>query len=82
VESDALDREDHYLKLLNPEYNILRKAGSSFGYKHTEESKTKISTSRLGRKLSEQHKSKLSLAKMGNSNSKNQGGGSASPLTL
>jgi group I intron endonuclease len=57
--ADALDREDHYLKLLNPEYNILRKAGSSLGYKHTEESKAKISAKKLGRKFSEEHKANL-----------------------
>jgi group I intron endonuclease len=27
-------REDHYFKLLKPEYNILPKAGSSLGFKH------------------------------------------------
>jgi group I intron endonuclease len=34
----CIEREQYYLDSLNPEYNILKKAGSSLGYKHTEES--------------------------------------------
>jgi group I intron endonuclease len=34
-ESDkCLQREQYYIDLLNPKYNILRTAGSSLGYKH------------------------------------------------
>jgi group I intron endonuclease len=29
----CLEREDYYIKLLKPEYNILQKAGSSLGIK-------------------------------------------------
>jgi hypothetical protein len=36
--------------LLKPEYNILPIAGSSLGYKHTEESKAKISKALKGHK--------------------------------
>lgn len=32
----AIEREQHYLDLLEPEYNILPKAGSRLGHKHTE----------------------------------------------
>lgn len=35
-------REQYYLDLVNPYYNILKKAHSSLGYKHTEESLAKI----------------------------------------
>lgn len=35
-------REQYYMDLLNPEYNVLRKANSSLGYKHTETSLVKI----------------------------------------
>jgi group I intron endonuclease len=35
----ALEREQHYLDLLHPEYNILKKAGSLYGFKHSEETK-------------------------------------------
>lgn len=50
--TDAIEREQYYINLLNPSYNILKIAGSSFGYKHTEESKVRM----RGRKLSEQTK--------------------------
>ena len=38
-----LDREDFYLKYLLPNYNILTEAGSSFGYKHTDIDRKKMS---------------------------------------
>jgi group I intron endonuclease len=43
-------REDYYLNLLDPEYNILQKAGSSLGYKHSEEARKKMSIDRTGKK--------------------------------
>lgn len=43
-----LEREQHYIDLLNPIYNILKKAGSSLGYKHTQESLAKLSLANLG----------------------------------
>ena len=42
---NLLSREDHYLKSLSPEYNILENAGNSLGYKHTLESIKKITDS-------------------------------------
>jgi hypothetical protein len=36
------------LDILKPEYNILVKTGSSFGFKHTEETKQKMSEVRKG----------------------------------
>lgn len=36
-------REQHYLELLKPKYNILKIAGSSLGYKHTPASLKKMS---------------------------------------
>jgi hypothetical protein len=47
---DVIKREQHYLNLLEPKYNILKIAGSSFGYKHTEGTKSKISTALKGEK--------------------------------
>lgn len=42
--SKCLEREDYYLNLLNPEYNVSRKAGAPmYGRLHSEESKKKIS---------------------------------------
>jgi|SRR5690606_2606328 len=40
---ELLALEDKYLNMLKPAYNILTKAGSSFGYKHTEEDRQKMS---------------------------------------
>lgn len=39
----AVSREQYYLDLLKPEYNILTKAGSLLGHQHSEETKFKIS---------------------------------------
>ncbi len=36
------EREQYYIDLFNPEYNILKIAGSSIGYKHTKETLTKM----------------------------------------
>jgi group I intron endonuclease len=38
-----LSREQYYINLIEPKYNILKIAGSSLGYKHTEESFSKFS---------------------------------------
>lgn len=46
-----LEREQYYIDLLKPEYNILKIAGSPLGYKHTEESLAKM----RNRKLSKEH---------------------------
>lgn len=35
---NLLEREQYYLDNLKPDYNIVEKAGSTLGYKHTEES--------------------------------------------
>lgn len=45
--SKCIKREQYYLDLLKPEYNILEKAGSPerSGFKYSEESKAKISAS-------------------------------------
>ncbi len=40
---DLLVREQHYLDILSPEYNILRIAGSNRGFKHSEKTKTRLS---------------------------------------
>jgi group I intron endonuclease len=55
----VLDRENFYLKLVKPEYNILEKAGSSLGYKHTEETKYKMRVRAKGRIFSAEIRAKL-----------------------
>jgi group I intron endonuclease len=38
----AVSREQYYIDSLTPEYNILKKAGSSLGYRHSEETLEKL----------------------------------------
>jgi group I intron endonuclease len=47
---DVIKREQHYLNILKPEYNILKTAGSVLGLKHTEEIRAKIREASLGNK--------------------------------
>lgn len=53
--SEILSREQHYLDLLKPYYNMLKIAGSSFGYKHTDETILKLKN----REKTLEHKAKL-----------------------
>lgn len=53
---DVLVREQYYIDLLEPEYNILKKAGSHLGYKHTDEAKAKM---RGPRNYSAEHLAKI-----------------------
>ena len=75
---DVLVREQYYIDSLKPEYNILSTAGSSFGYKHTEETlgkfklrvlsdeaRANLAASATGRVLSEDTKAKISAARSG-----------------
>lgn len=49
VEKDLyLAREQYYIDLLKPYYNILTKSDSSLGFKHSEETKAKLSKDRRG----------------------------------
>lgn len=49
-ERDALllSREQYYIDLLNPEYNILKMAGSNRGHKMSEETRAKMSAAKKG----------------------------------
>lgn len=42
TKSEVLKLEQYYIDLLNPEYNILKNAGSSLGYKHSPETLAKL----------------------------------------
>jgi len=50
--SVTITREQHYIDLLKPQYNILPTAGSRLGYKHSEETLVKLKD----RKYSFEHK--------------------------
>jgi hypothetical protein len=39
---NVIEREQYYLDKIQPEYNIVEKAGSTLGYKHTEDSLAKM----------------------------------------
>jgi group I intron endonuclease len=71
---DVISREQYYLDLLNPDYNILKIARSSLGYKHSEEIRAKISGENhpfFGKPRPEETKAKISAAMMGNNNQPN-----------
>ena len=60
--STVVLREQHYLDLLKPAYNILKFAASSFasfGLKHSLETKAKISRILRGRTLTAEHVAKI-----------------------
>jgi group I intron endonuclease len=62
--SELLEKENHYFKLLKPEYNICQEAGNRLGLKHSDGRKAKISVSRLAQKLSDGIKAKMSAARL------------------
>lgn len=51
--TEVISREQYYLDLLNPSYNILKYAYSSDGYKHTLEAIQKISLAKKGKFIKE-----------------------------
>jgi len=59
-----IKKEQHYLDLLNPEYNILKKAGSLVGFKHSEASRELMKKSHMGRVISEETKLKLATSSL------------------
>jgi group I intron endonuclease len=60
--NNVLVREQYYIDLLVPEYNILKKAGSSLGYKHSTEAIEKIINAGKGRFFSEEARVKMRAA--------------------
>lgn len=59
-EPDKLvEREQYYIDLLNPEYNILKKAYSRLGHKHTEKARKAMSIAKTGRKHTQETIKKL-----------------------
>lgn len=72
---DLLSKEQYYLNLLTPEYNVLKYAYSLLGYKHTEDTLDKLrskiisddhkkllSSIHKGKTVNEETKNKLSVA--------------------
>jgi len=54
-----IEREQYYINLLNPSFNVCKIAGSSLGVKRTDEFKIKVSTSKKGK----HHRPECSLEK-------------------
>lgn len=50
TKENLIEREQHYINLLNPRYNISKIAGNVLGVKRTEETKLKLSLSHKGQK--------------------------------
>lgn len=74
----CIEREQYYFDNLNPEYNILKIAGSPLGYRHTEdtlklfrdrvvsaETRKNLSKAAIRRVLTEADKEKISKARTG-----------------
>lgn len=59
--SNILKREQYYLDLIKPQYNILKTAGSFVGFKHTEETKNKLAVLFKGNKNSQNHPAAVSV---------------------
>jgi len=68
TKENAISREQYFIDLLNPEYNLNPTAGSRLGANITEESRVKMSTAAQGRKHTEETKNLISLASKGINN--------------
>jgi group I intron endonuclease len=61
----AVSKEQEYINLLKPEYNLNPVAGSSLGFKHSEETLVKMRSSELIPKHSDETRLKLAAAATG-----------------
>lgn len=60
IKTDLLSREQYYIDLLKPILNLNPTAGSSLGFKHSDETKALLASLRKGKSLSEETKQLLS----------------------
>lgn len=65
LKDKLLNREQYWMSIIDPEYNVLPSAGSILGYHHTEETKRKISKSTIGVKKSAEHAKHISEGQKG-----------------
>ena len=62
---DVIKKEQYYINLIKPEYNILKIAGSRLGHKHTKETREMLSTLQKGRVVSKETRAILSAFQKG-----------------
>lgn len=62
---NCIEKEQYYINLLKPDYNLLKVAGSLLGFKHLEETKAWMK----GRKVSAETRAKISKANIGKTHS-------------
>lgn len=66
---DALDclieREQYFIDVLKPRYNIAPRAGSQLGFRHSAESRARIAAVQKGRKMPEHQRLAMSAARRG-----------------
>ena len=65
----SVSREQYYLDVLKPEYNILKIAGSFIGFKHSDKAKNLMATIRKGKIHSDETKAKIGAASLGRKHS-------------
>lgn len=68
TKENAISREQYYIDLLKPEYNLNSTAGSRLGSIHSQETREKMSISAQGHKHTEETKKLISLATKGVNN--------------
>lgn len=64
--NDLMEREQYYIDILKPYFNICQIVGSRLNLKHSEKTKRKISQSHIGIKPDKNTRLKLSIAQIGN----------------
>lgn len=71
-EGELVEREQYYIDLLNPEYNICRTAYSTLNRKATDETKRKMSLVQKGKKRSAEFSETMSRVRKGTTMSEQQ----------
>ncbi len=61
------EREQYWMDALKPEYNLLPTAGNNSGFKHSDETKIKMSIAHKGKTASKETREKQRQAKLGKS---------------
>ena len=62
---DLVTYEQQYIDFYKPKYNICLIAGSCLGFKHTDETRQKMSEAHKGMPVSEESRRKIALSKIG-----------------